>query len=93
MDGGDGRGGGGASWAFIAVVVKLVWWPRAITRRLGAQGGAGPGYRFFSGNLGEIRRLRAEGANLVLDVSSHDFVPIVQPHIRTWIPLYGTPCF
>ncbi|EEC82514.1 hypothetical protein OsI_27007 [Oryza sativa Indica Group] len=59
------------------------WW------RLGAQGVAGPGYRFFSGNLSEIRRLRAEGANLVLDVSSHDFVPIVQPHIRTWIPLYG----
>ncbi|KAB8106510.1 hypothetical protein EE612_040883 [Oryza sativa] len=77
-----------ASWAFDAVV-KLVWRPRAITRRLRAQGVGGPGYRFFSGNLGEIRRLRDEGAGVVLDVSSHDFVPIVQPHFRKWIPLYG----
>uniref|UniRef100_A0A0E0G2P9 Cytochrome P450 n=1 Tax=Oryza nivara TaxID=4536 RepID=A0A0E0G2P9_ORYNI len=78
-----------ASWAFIAVVVKLVWRPRAISRRLRAQGVGGPGYRFFSGNLGEIRRLRAEGADVVLDVSSHDFVPIVQPHFRKWVSLYG----
>jgi PHYB activation tagged suppressor 1 len=78
-----------ASWAFDAVV-KLVWRPRAITRRLRAQGVGGPGYRFFSGNLGEIKRLRDEGAGVVLDVSSHDFVPIVQPHFRKWIPLYGT---
>uniref|UniRef100_A0A0E0EEX4 Cytochrome P450 n=1 Tax=Oryza meridionalis TaxID=40149 RepID=A0A0E0EEX4_9ORYZ len=77
-----------ASWAFDAVV-KLVWRPRAITRRLRAQGVGGPGYRFFSGNLGEIKRLRGEGAGVVLDVSSHDFVPIVQPHFRKWIPLYG----
>uniref|UniRef100_A0A0E0LNS7 Cytochrome P450 n=1 Tax=Oryza punctata TaxID=4537 RepID=A0A0E0LNS7_ORYPU len=77
-----------ASWAFNAVV-KLVWRPRAITRRLRAQGVGGPGYRFFSGNLGEIKRLRDEGAGVVLDVSSHDFVPIVQPHFRKWIPLYG----
>uniref|UniRef100_A0A0E0AN64 Cytochrome P450 n=1 Tax=Oryza glumipatula TaxID=40148 RepID=A0A0E0AN64_9ORYZ len=78
-----------ASWAFIAVVVKLVWRPRAISRRLRAQAVGGPGYRFFSGNLGEIRRLRAEGAGVVLDVSSHDFVPIVQPHFRKWVSLYG----
>ncbi|KAF0906916.1 hypothetical protein E2562_013300 [Oryza meyeriana var. granulata] len=77
-----------ASWAFNAVV-KLVWRPRAITRRFRAQGVGGPEYRFFSGSLGEIKRLRAEGAGLVLDVSSHDFVPIVLPHFRKWIPLYG----
>ncbi|XP_006658008.2 cytochrome P450 709B2-like [Oryza brachyantha] len=77
------------SWVFNAVVVSLVWRPRAVARRLRAQGVGGPGYRFFSGSLGEIKRLRDEGAGLVLDVSSHDFVPIVQPHFRKWIPLYG----
>uniref|UniRef100_A0A0E0LNS8 Cytochrome P450 n=1 Tax=Oryza punctata TaxID=4537 RepID=A0A0E0LNS8_ORYPU len=76
------------SWAFNAVV-KLVWRPRAITRQLRAQGIGGPEYRFFCGNLGEIKQLRAEGANLVLDISSHDFVPIVQPQIRKWVSLYG----
>uniref|UniRef100_A0A0D9WY15 Cytochrome P450 n=1 Tax=Leersia perrieri TaxID=77586 RepID=A0A0D9WY15_9ORYZ len=70
-----------ASWAFNAVV-HLVWRPRAITRRLRAQGVAGPDYRFFSGSLGEIKRLRGDGSGLQLDVSSHDFLPIVQPHFR-----------
>ncbi|KAF0906917.1 hypothetical protein E2562_013301 [Oryza meyeriana var. granulata] len=36
-----------------------------------------------------MKRLRAESAGLVLDVSSHDFVPIVQPHFHKWIHLYG----
>ncbi|XP_015694744.2 cytochrome P450 709B1-like isoform X2 [Oryza brachyantha] len=78
-----------ASWVFNAVVVSLVWRPRAVARRLRAQGVGGPGYRFFSGNVGEIRRLRAEGAAVVLDVSSHDFLPIVQPQFLKWIALYG----
>uniref|UniRef100_A0A0D9X1X1 Cytochrome P450 n=1 Tax=Leersia perrieri TaxID=77586 RepID=A0A0D9X1X1_9ORYZ len=78
-----------ASWLFNAAV-NLLWRPRAIARRLRAQGVSGPGYSVFSGgNLGEIKRLRGEGAGLVLDVSSHDFLPIVQPHFRKWIPLYG----
>ncbi|XP_006657629.1 cytochrome P450 709B1-like [Oryza brachyantha] len=78
-----------ASWAFKAAV-HLVWRPRAIARRLRAQGVGGPGYRLFSsGNLAEIRRFCGEGAGLVLDVSSHDFLPIVQPHFGKWIPLYG----
>lgn len=71
------------------VLVRLVWRPRAIARRLRRQGVRGPGYRFFVGNLGDIRRLRAAGAGLVLDVSSHDFIPISQPQFREWIPLYG----
>ncbi|KAG8099273.1 hypothetical protein GUJ93_ZPchr0013g36596 [Zizania palustris] len=77
-----------ASWVLDAVV-RLVWRPRAIAARLRAQGVAGPDYRFFFGNFPDIRRLRAEGAGVVLDVSSHDFIPMVQPHIRKWISLYG----
>ncbi|KAL5198272.1 hypothetical protein ABZP36_001784 [Zizania latifolia] len=66
-----------ASRAFNAVVVHLVWRPRAIARRLRVQGVAGPDYRFYSGNLPDIKRLHEEGAGLVLDVASHDFIPIV----------------
>ncbi|CAN6199955.1 unnamed protein product [Urochloa humidicola] len=77
-----------ASWAFNALV-HLVWRPHAVSRRLRAQGVRGPGYRFFSGNLGEIKRLRAEAAGVTLGVGDHDFVPLVQPHHRKWISLYG----
>ncbi|KAL6657033.1 hypothetical protein ACP70R_004813 [Stipagrostis hirtigluma subsp. patula] len=77
-----------ASWAFNALV-HLVWRPHAVARRLRAQGVRGPGYRFFVGSLGEIKRLRAAAAGDTLDVGDHDFVPMVQPHIRKWIPLYG----
>ena len=78
-----------ASWAFNQLMY-LVWRPRAITRQLRAQGVGGPGYRFFAGNLGEIKQLRAETAGASLDVGSHDFVPMVQPHLRKWIHIHGT---
>ncbi|ONM25549.1 cytochrome P450 709B1 [Zea mays] len=77
-----------ASWAFNALV-HLVWRPYAITRRLRAQGVRGPPYTFFTGSLGEIKRLRAKGATVTLDVDDHDFIPMVQPHLRKWIALYG----
>ncbi|CAN6168951.1 unnamed protein product [Urochloa humidicola] len=77
-----------ASWLFNELV-QLVWRPYAVTRRLRAQGLRGPGYRFFSGNLGDIKRLRAEGAGVTLDVNDHDIIPMVQPHLRKWISQYG----
>ncbi|XP_066400460.1 cytochrome P450 709B2-like [Miscanthus floridulus] len=77
-----------ASWAFNALV-HLVWRPYAITRRFRAQGVRGPAYRFFTGSLGEIKRLRGQGAAVTLDVDDHDFIPMVQPHLRKWIALYG----
>uniref|UniRef100_M8BIC0 Secologanin synthase n=1 Tax=Aegilops tauschii TaxID=37682 RepID=M8BIC0_AEGTA len=77
-----------ASWAFNALVY-LLWRPHAITRQLRAQGVGGPGYRFFAGNLAEIKRLRADTAGAALDVGNHDFVPMVQPYFRKWIPIHG----
>lgn len=81
-----------ASW-FFNTLVHLVWRPYVITRNLRAQGVHGPGYRFFSGNLGEIKRLRAHAAaGAALDVGDHNFVPMdpmVQPHHHKWIELYG----
>ncbi|TKW36071.1 hypothetical protein SEVIR_2G416100v4 [Setaria viridis] len=77
-----------ATWAFNALV-HLVWRPRAVARRLRAQGVRGPGYRFFNGNFGEMRRLQAGIAGATLGVGDHDFIPIVHPHHRNWISLYG----
>ncbi|CAN6176342.1 unnamed protein product [Urochloa humidicola] len=77
-----------ASWLFNALV-QLVWRPYAASRRLRAQGLRGPGYRFYSGNLGDIKRLHAEGDGLTLDVNDHDIIPMVQPHLRKWISQYG----
>jgi hypothetical protein len=72
------------------LLVRLVWRPRAVARRLRAQGVRGPERSsFLHGNLGDVRRFRAEGAGLTLDVSDHDFTPIAQPQFRKWIPLYG----
>lgn len=78
-----------ASWVFN-VLVYLVWRPYAIARKLRAQGVRGPGYKFFVGSLGEMKRLRGEAAGARLEVGDHDFIPMVQPHFRKWIPLYGT---
>ncbi|CAN6206217.1 unnamed protein product [Urochloa humidicola] len=77
-----------ASWAFNALV-HLAWRPHAITRRLRAQGVRGPGYRFFLGNLGEMRRLREEAAGAMVGVGDHDSIPMVHPHLRKWNSLYG----
>jgi PHYB activation tagged suppressor 1 len=52
-----------------------VWRPREVARRLRAQGVRGPPYSFFDGNLGDIRRFRATGAGVRLDVADHDFTP------------------
>ena len=78
-----------ASWALNALL-HLVWRPYAVTRRMAAQGVRGPPYRFFFGNLGEMRRLRAEAAGATLAVGDHDLVPLVQPYHRKWMSLYGT---
>jgi cytochrome P450 family 709 len=78
-----------ASWLFN-LLLCLVWRPRAVARRLRAQGVRGPERSsFLHGNLGDVRRLRAEGAGVTLHVSDHDFTPIAQPQFRKWIPLYG----
>uniref|UniRef100_A0A0D9X1X2 Cytochrome P450 n=1 Tax=Leersia perrieri TaxID=77586 RepID=A0A0D9X1X2_9ORYZ len=79
-----------AATLLFNAVARLVWRPRAVAAALLRQGVRGPGYKLFVGNLREIKRLRAAAAGGgALDVSSHDFIPFVQPHFRRWIPLYG----
>ncbi|KAL6621298.1 hypothetical protein ACP70R_033730 [Stipagrostis hirtigluma subsp. patula] len=73
----------------IRAVVLLVWRPYAVTRWFRGQGVRGPGYKFFVGSLPEVKRMKAAESELVLDISSHNYIPIVQPHYRKWVANYG----
>lgn len=60
-----------------------------MTKRLRKQGVKGPDFRFYSGNLDEIRSLKMEASRTVLDVNSHDIIPRVLPHYQKWTSKYG----
>jgi len=78
------------STLLIRVMFLLVWKPYAVSRWFRGQGVGGPSYRFFVGSLPEIKRMKAAGSKIILDVGSHDFIPIVQPQYRKWVADYGT---
>ncbi|XP_066314311.1 cytochrome P450 709B2-like [Miscanthus floridulus] len=77
------------STLLIRVLFLLVWKPYAVSRWFRGQGVGGPSYRFFVGSLPEIKRMKAAGSKIILDVGSHDFIPIVQPQYRKWVADYG----
>ncbi|KAJ1274551.1 hypothetical protein BS78_05G070500 [Paspalum vaginatum] len=72
-----------------AALVRLVWRPHAVTRAFARQGVRGPPYRFFLGNTGEARAMRAAASGATLDRSSHDVVPLMMPHLHAWTSRYG----
>jgi cytochrome P450 family 709 len=78
-----------ASTLLIGALFFLVWKPYVVTRWFRGQGIGGPSYRFLVGSLPEIKRMKAAGSKITLDVGSHDFVPIVQPQYRRWVSDYG----
>ncbi|KAE8808595.1 Secologanin synthase [Hordeum vulgare] len=61
--------------------------PGSSTRRVWA--GRGAGLQLLRRQPREIKRLRDDTAGAALDVGDHDFVPMVQPHFRKWIPVHG----
>uniref|UniRef100_M8BGY1 Secologanin synthase n=1 Tax=Aegilops tauschii TaxID=37682 RepID=M8BGY1_AEGTA len=75
------------SWAWE----HLVWRPYAIAKRHRAQGIHGPPYRFLKGSNEEVRRMKAETADVVLDVRDHNYLPRVAPHFLKWRAQYGEP--
>ncbi|KAK3147134.1 hypothetical protein QOZ80_3BG0278500 [Eleusine coracana subsp. coracana] len=80
-----------ASWLLGRALVRLVWRPRAVAAMFRAQGVRGPPYRFLRGSLDEMRRMKAEGDKLTLDVRDHDILPRIMPHFVKWRDQYGTP--
>ncbi|KAJ1258372.1 hypothetical protein BS78_10G070300 [Paspalum vaginatum] len=72
-----------------AALVNQVWRPHAVARAFARQGVRGPRYRFFLGNVREVKAMLAAAGGATLDRSSHDIVPRVMPHLRAWASRYG----
>ncbi|CDY13716.1 BnaA06g32070D [Brassica napus] len=81
----------------LPFVVPKIWkacWifllrPWMITRRFKKQGISGPKYRFVYGNLKEIKKMKKEAKDWVLDPNSNDIFPRVVPHYHNWLSQYG----
>ncbi|PNT68441.1 hypothetical protein BRADI_3g40687v3, partial [Brachypodium distachyon] len=80
---------------------KLLGRPYVVTRSLRRQGIRGPPCRFAVGSLLEARRMLAASRADTLDVSCHDYAPVVYPFFQKWTADYGktflfwwgpTPC-
>uniref|UniRef100_A0ACD5YNL1 Uncharacterized protein n=1 Tax=Avena sativa TaxID=4498 RepID=A0ACD5YNL1_AVESA len=76
-------------WEYV--VVRLVWRPYAIAKRLRGQGIHGPPYRFLKGSNEEVKRMKGEADGLVLDVHDHNHLPRIAPHYLKWRSEYGEP--
>jgi PHYB activation tagged suppressor 1 len=79
-------------WLWTALA-HLVWRPYAVARAFARQGVRGRPYRFFVGDTGEVRAMRAATSGQTLERSSHDIIPRVMPHLRAWKSLYGKVFF
>ncbi|XXG54330.1 hypothetical protein AAC387_Pa03g2240 [Persea americana] len=67
----------------------LVWRPYTLTKWFAKQGIRGPTYSLVSGCLEEIKSLRRDAKEIVMDTDSNDIIPRVQPHYHKWLSLYG----
>ncbi|GJN31596.1 hypothetical protein PR202_gn00121 [Eleusine coracana subsp. coracana] len=79
------------SWLWEYVVVRLIWRPYIIGRKLKAQGIHGPPYKFFKGCNQDIKRMKEKADNLVLNVHDHNYLPRIAPHYHQWRAQYGEP--
>jgi hypothetical protein len=84
-----------SSCLFLSIVIILVkffhkvWWtPIRIQSSMKSQGIKGPSYRFLHGNTKEIINMISKIRSSPKEVLHHTF-PIIQPHIYSWIKLYG----
>ncbi|KAG2702541.1 hypothetical protein I3760_06G094800 [Carya illinoinensis] len=68
---------------------KLWWIPNRIQTQMGLQGIRGPSYRFIHGSTKEILSIKKEAMNRPMINLSHDILSRVQPHIQSWINIYG----
>lgn len=70
-------------------ILQQVWRPYAITKYLKKQGVSGPGYRFCSGSIEEIKKLTKAADDLVLDNHCHDITKTVLVYYTKWFSQYG----
>ncbi|KAM7487531.1 hypothetical protein LguiB_025015 [Lonicera macranthoides] len=81
----------------LLIVVRFlhkVWWtPINVQYALRSQGIKGPSYKFLHGSTKEMTNMLKESTSSPLDLSRHDVFSRVQPHIYSWIKLYGKNFF
>lgn len=71
---------------------KSWWYPISIQSLMKSQGIRGPPYKFPNGNETEIRdmEMKSNTGHIAL---RHDIFSIMQPHLQSWIKLYGNHDF
>ncbi|XP_042008978.1 cytochrome P450 CYP749A22-like [Salvia splendens] len=71
------------------ILYKLCWIPLHLQRLMESQGIRGPPYRFLHGTTNEIIKMKHQTRDAATKDISHDIFPIIQPHLYSWIKLYG----
>ncbi|KAF6147033.1 hypothetical protein GIB67_036752 [Kingdonia uniflora] len=75
-------------FALIEFLYRIWWKPIQIQNMLRAQGIRGPSYKFLHGNTIDVYKMRRESMMKPLELSDN-ILAGVQPHIHSWINLYG----
>ncbi|XP_020533619.1 cytochrome P450 CYP749A22 isoform X2 [Jatropha curcas] len=72
-----------------SLALALQWLvPICIQSIMRSQGIKGPSYRFLHGNTKQIAKMRKEAIYNPMELSHH-ILPRIQPHIYSWMKLYG----
>ncbi|WCJ22077.1 Cytochrome P450 CYP749A22 [Euphorbia peplus] len=84
---------GCAFTCFTLILIKLMnqlWWnPIRLQSKLRAAGIKGPSYTFFHGNSREIVKAGRDAMATSMELSDHNTLYNVQPHIYLWAKQYG----
>ncbi|XP_076914780.1 cytochrome P450 CYP749A22-like [Bidens hawaiensis] len=67
---------------------KFWWVPMRITHVMSSQGIQGPPYNFIYGNTKVISNMIKKSTSSPMDMSHHIF-PRVEPHLDSWLHIYG----
>jgi len=72
----------------VKIFHQLWWIPIRVKRLMASQGIKGPSYRFFYGSTKQVLSMRKEATATPMGLS-HAIFPKVQPHVDSWIKIYG----
>lgn len=73
----------------VLVLIHKLWWtPKRIQKGMASQGIKGPPYKLIHGNTKQVTKMINEVTSRPKKFS-HDTFSVAQPHIHTWIKLYG----
>ncbi|CAN0879453.1 Cytochrome P450 CYP749A22 [Linum grandiflorum] len=73
-----------------AFLYRMLWMPLQIQRNFRSQGIDGPRYSFVRGNSAEILKMRQQvRASGPMNSLSHAVNPRIQPHVSSWMNIYG----